>query len=94
MDRAAAIAAEALVFLARVYPSDEPFVAAVREMLNHMDRIWEEAQKEKHRVHQLKKESERSSSPCPCGDCNEDDAEDLKDALRAAFLADVNGETE
>jgi hypothetical protein len=88
MDRAAAIAAESLVYLARVFPEESEFRKDVKKMLDHLDKIWEDAQKQKHELNSLKK---RASSPCPCGDCAEDEAEDLKDAIHAAVLMDIEG---
>ena len=95
MDRAAAIAAESLVYLARVFPEDSEFRKDVKKMLDHLDKIWEDTQKQTHALNEAMKtdafKKGGSVSPCPCGDCKEDEAEDLKDAIRAAVLMDIEG---
>ena len=98
MDRAAAIAAESLVYLARVFPEESEFRKDVKKMLDHLDKIWEDAQKQKHALNEaMTSEAFKrggSVSPCPCGDCAEDEAEDLKDAIRVAVLSDIEGPPE
>jgi uncharacterized membrane protein YgcG len=95
MDRAAAIAAESLVYLARVFPEESEFRKDVKKMLDHLDKIWEDTQKQQHALKAAMIENATvrggSISPCPCGDCAEDEGEDLKDAIRAAVLMDIEG---